>query len=416
MYKILLLTVFVFINIIAFSQAGSESPYSRYGIGDIFNNRTGQSKGMGGFSIGLASDEHVNYFNPASYSAFKKQAFIFEFGVAQRFTFSNTQTLSSQKSNFNIEYLSFGFPITNWWSGSFGLTPYSSTGYDIYYRDTMPELGSVLYKYSGEGGLNKVYMGHSFKFFNRLSIGFNASYLFGANVYAKDVIFEDDSIAYDFHNKDTTYFGDKSFDFGLQYVHPIKEKYELIFGAVYSNKDKITAYKSQYGAITYGTSAITVLQTEREKGTQDIPQSYGLGLSFSEKDKFIIGVDYLAQKWSQTSSFGVSDSLNDSQMICFGGEIKPSTDPVSPYWKRIRYRAGAHATNTYLTFQETQINDFGISFGIGLPIKRSNTIFNLTFEAGQRGTTENNLLKENYYIISLNLSLSDTWFFKRKID
>ncbi|HBF88380.1 MAG TPA: hypothetical protein DDX39_07020 [Bacteroidales bacterium] len=416
MYKYLLFSAFLISNLMVFSQAGSESPYSRYGIGDLFKNRVGQSRAMGGLSIALRSDEHVNYFNPASYTEFNAQTFVFEFGVAERFSLLSTESLSSQRSNLNIEYLTFGFPITKWWAGSIGLTPFSSTGYDIFYRDSLADLGSILYKYYGEGGINRVYMGHAFKFFKRLSLGINASYLFGSNVYAKDVVFEDDSIAFDYTNKDTTYFGDFYFDFGLQYVHPIKDKYELVLGATYSNKDKISAYRSQHGGIYYGTSMITVFQTEREKGYHEIPQSIGFGLSFSQKNKFIAGVDYYTQKWSQTSSFGESDSLSDSKLICFGGEYIPNADPVSQYWKKIRYRAGGHFSDTYLSFHDTQIKDFGISFGLGFPIKRTKTVFNVTFEAGQRGTITNNLLKENYYVISLNLSLSDTWFFKNKID
>ena len=40
----------------------------------------------------------------------------------------------------------------------------------------------------------------------------------------------------------------------------------------------------------------------------------------------------------------------------------------------------------------------------------------LGFEFGKKGTTTNNLIEENYFNVSVGLSLSDIWFKKRKID
>jgi hypothetical protein len=62
------------------------------------------------------------------------------------------------------------------------------------------------------------------------------------------------------------------------------------------------------------------------------------------------------------------------------------------------------------------LTDFGISFGVGLPLKRSKTSFNLAFEWGQRGTTDDNLVKENYAKVTMNLTLHEFWFLKRKFE
>ena len=64
----------------------------------------------------------------------------------------------------------------------------------------------------------------------------------------------------------------------------------------------------------------------------------------------------------------------------------------------------------------TPIDDFGISFGLGLPLKRLSTI-NMGFEFGKRGTLQNNLIQENYFNLRVGLSLTDmNWFIQRKID
>jgi hypothetical protein len=43
-------------------------------------------------------------------------------------------------------------------------------------------------------------------------------------------------------------------------------------------------------------------------------------------------------------------------------------------------------------------------------------MFNLGFIAGQIGTTDNNLIKENYGIVNVSFTFNDFWFFKRKYD
>ncbi len=58
----------------------------------------------------------------------------------------------------------------------------------------------------------------------------------------------------------------------------------------------------------------------------------------------------------------------------------------------------------------------GISFGVGLPVGRMFSNTNLGFEIGKRGTTNNNLIKENFVNFQLSLSLNDRWFEKRKYD
>ena len=48
--------------------AQENSPYSRYGIGDISPNHNILTRGMGGISAGIADNFSVNFTNPASFS------------------------------------------------------------------------------------------------------------------------------------------------------------------------------------------------------------------------------------------------------------------------------------------------------------------------------------------------------------
>ena len=63
----------------------------------------------------------------------------------------------------------------------------------------------------------------------------------------------------------------------------------------------------------------------------------------------------------------------------------------------------------------TSINDYGISFGLGLPIGRYSKI-DTSFEYGQLGSTDNGLTKESYFNFRLALAFGDKWFTRRQIN
>ncbi len=104
----------------------------------------------------------------------------------------------------------------------------------------------------------------------------------------------------------------------------------------------------------------------------------------------------------------------------------PKINSISSYWDRVTYRGGLRFEKIGLAVDGsgtganfTSIDDFGMSFGLGLPLKQLSTV-NLGFEYGKRGTTSNNLIEENYFNVRLSLSLTASgaqgWFRKRKID
>ncbi|MEC7264731.1 MAG: hypothetical protein VXW38_13400, partial [Bacteroidota bacterium] len=86
------------------------------------------------------------------------------------------------------------------------------------------------------------------------------------------------------------------------------------------------------------------------------------------------------------------------------------------YFKRVTYRAGLRYDVSGLEVNGKEINNFGITFGLGMPLGGSFSNVNLGFELGRRGTTDANLIEESYLKINVGLSLNDVWFQKRKIN
>jgi hypothetical protein len=111
--------------------------------------------------------------------------------------------------------------------------------------------------------------------------------------------------------------------------------------------------------------------------------------------------------------------LKNSLRASFGVQIVPNALDYNNYFRRVKYRFGMAFTNTYLQMNGKQLNDFGVSFGAGFPIRKSQTdlskgMVNVGIEIGKRGTTEMNLLQENYVRFTVSMSIYDLWFRKPK--
>jgi hypothetical protein len=82
----------------------------------------------------------------------------------------------------------------------------------------------------------------------------------------------------------------------------------------------------------------------------------------------------------------------------------------------VQYSAGANFDTGYLEVDGKRVNDASISIGIRLPIENTFSALNISYSYGQKGRIANDLIKENYHKLSINLSLDGIWFVKRKFE
>ncbi len=423
-YKKIFLITFILVSLLAsnnFAQTRISSPYSRYGLGDLQNNKYMRNISMGGVSYGFRSPNSVNYANPASYTAFDTTSFVFETGVNSSFVQLTTTDLS-QKSNYtSLSYLVFGFPVTKWWGASMGLLPYSSMGYKISSYETLADIGKTKYLYEGSGGLNQFYIGNAFKVKN-LSFGFNTTFVFGSLDKMRTVTFPDSLTFLSLHLKNSTLVNDFIFTYGFQYQKSLKKDLKVVFGIVYNASSRLHAKQDslayRFFSSTTGDEIIkdTLVNNDNIKGNVKLPMGLGGGFTIGKKDSWLVGIDFQSQNWEKYSSFGEKDSLKNSWMTSFGSEFTPKNNGTSGYFSKVHYRLGARYNQTYLQLNNNKIDEYAVSVGFGLPLKRSKTTLNFGFELGQRGTTDNNLIKERFGRIVFSLSVYEFWFIKRRFD
>ncbi len=460
-----LFLVFIAISSVAQAQTGTSSPYSRYGIGDLQTFSHARNAGMGGLSFALREDstipDFINFNNPASYSAFKFTSF--DASIMGSYTSIKNSRNNEVATNASVQYFGFGFPVTKWWGGCFGLKPYSSIGYGMSDSSSVSDSLSgtsipIKNVFSGKGGLNQFFIGSSVQPFKNsvarfrrsekykallaekdsmqiqkierrlraasgFSLGVNSCFLFGTLDRERRIEYHNSSY-FDFKQVNSSDLGGFYFNLGAQYSIAFKKKMSLVLGAVFTPNttikgsqtnlaERFQRIETQTGG--YDNVKDTIKYEKSSQGTVTLPMSFGGGVVFKKAGSWQIGFDYLQQSWSNYRAFGQTDALTDSRRFSGGGEIGIGKDKILGRGKTV-LRLGGYYTQTYLQLKNTQLVDYGITFGVGFPIARKSSMLNLAFEVGERGTTANDLIKEQYVNMRIGFTFNDKWFLKRKYD
>lgn len=376
---------------------------------------------IGGSSVAFSSPYFINPANPASYMAFDSNSFVFDAGLYTRSGTLKTKT-ESQKTKYGaMSNLCFGFPVTSWWRSSLGILPYSNVGYEVRNEHVVENVGNVVQVYKGSGGLNKAYIGNAFQPFKNFSVGVNASYIFGNIDKEKAATFPDSANFADAMIKSSARLNELYFDLGFLYRKDLGSGKFLQAGLTLSpsqslkgNEDRIAYTFTRNYISNRDVLKDTVSYEPGVEGKVELPTAIGAGVMVGNSNRWMFAADFNWQNWSNFSYLGTKANLKDNFRVSLGGQFRPSPTDMGLYWQRINFRMGFRYEQSYLELQNTRLNDIGISFGVGLPMKKSRSTINLAVEAGTQGTTNNGLIKENYIRFTLGTALQERWFIKRR--
>ena len=115
----------------AIAQNNTNSPYTRYGYGDLSDQNFGNSKAMGGIAFGLRDGAQINPLNPASYTAIDSLTFLFEGGVSLQNMNISGGGVKLNAKNSSFDYLAMQFRLHRRLAMSIGLLPFSNVGYTV---------------------------------------------------------------------------------------------------------------------------------------------------------------------------------------------------------------------------------------------------------------------------------------------
>lgn len=461
--KIVSAVVFLIISLSA--RAQEPSLYSRYGLGIPMENNFAPSSQIGGLNAAYRHAEGVNYNNPASYTA--NAATSLEVGFTGAAMFIKNSDAKQRLGVFQNSYLAISYPVNKFWAMSAGLLPLFHKEYII--RDTtiLNNSYKIRKEYDGIGNIYNFYWGNGFTY-KGASVGFNIGYMFGkVSNYSLAYTLIDNYIDNDaYATFIDTDLRVKSFTYNMGAQYELKfntdtiaynagkkplyitfgvsgyPKYKLGKQSTIDNKvltvdNFLLTYRGDNQdledfnkeVLTINTAYIDTFSVVNDKNIRvEIPGKINIGTMFTDKQHYKAGIDFGYQPWSHYSGYENTGAsvLSNSFRIGVGGEYLPAMGSGNGFFKRLKYRTGFHYTKTNVTIRNTPIKEFGINFGLGIPIlmqipdengfmqRTSVYAFHLGVEAGSRGTTQNQLIKENFVRVNLGINFNDRWFIRRK--
>jgi hypothetical protein len=402
------------------AQGSITSPYSFIGLGDTYAKGNIRSLSMGGVDMALRSSMYINMKNPAGISGLDSMSFVGSVGVAMNNSNYRTSDLSSKFSSSNINHLAIAFPVTHWWKTAILMLPYSSVGYEVKDNGTVENAGTVNYLYEGDGGMDAINWTNAFGITKNLAVGVSASYYFGKVEHSRSALFPDSAFVFNSLVKERVVINGLFFEVGMQYYKPLDEKNTLGIGLSYGNKSKLTA-ATDYLALSYFGNSIynnntldTIRVWTKAENTVELPFSVGAGISWVKKDKLTLAADFRFENWKDFKYLDSKLNLTNKLKVGIGAEFIPESNNLSAYWKMVHYRFGFRYEHLGIKFAETELKEYAISMGFGLPLRKSRTMVNLGFELGQDGTIQNGLIQERFFRVMLGISIKETWFRKSK--
>jgi len=422
--------LFLFINCILLTglvygqndEGKSGTVYSRFGTGIPLTNNTATERSMGIIGVSFSEAGSPSLANPAFWGSgvFSRIAANFDF------TSYSIEDSTSTGVNSLLKIGSFQavFPLSKNKLGlSIALYPETRSSYNVNSIQSLSignETEDFLSNRTGSGGITKFEVGLGYRVFKNFSVGYAPSYSF---------LTEKENESVSFNNTATNITTQRTN--GTSFSH----RFGVLFGGrnIFSSEDVIQLG----GTLTLPTNFNAKRETETTKivGTQEeivqlgssisrdvsLPLKVGAGVTYFLNSKFNASVEFQSAKWGD-ADYGFSDrdenAFKDKNVFGMGFQFHPYKSRSTNFLANFKYSAGISYDTGHLKVNGNDIETLWFSAGLGLlsPNLRSSSSFDLSFQYGIRGTTNQGLVKENIFGINLSVNLTELMFLRRKLN
>ncbi len=439
--------------------AQENSPYSRYGIGDLVPNQNIVNRGMGGISIAYAdfgligAPLNINMVNPASLGGLSNTRnfsnTIFDLGGEVDFRTLKSSTTSDKYASRNLDmsYLQVAFPISTkkmekkgfGWGLAFGLRPISRINYKIEEFRRDPNVDSINSLYEGTGGLSQINLSTGIKKIgqgkhkNEFSFGVSSGLTFGnKDISTKTAILNDSVHFYKADYELNSRFRGLFLNLGAQYAFHLNNAGTLRLGAYANLQQELTAKQNvinQTFDYDYSGGMVkidSVFEQTDLTGKVVLPLKYGAGFTYQTQNRhWLIGSDVEHTSFSTYTYYGSRDYAVDDWTLRVGVEYYPSKVGATnkKYIEYLKYRAGFYIGPDYIKLTDSR-NNVLFTGGISMPLTTPRSIqtrgeyvtLNTSFEIGSRGANTNSGIKESITRFNFGIAMNARWFQKRSYD
>lgn len=410
------------------NNPSDNSPYSRFGLGNLVSTDFGALDGMGGIAAAYNANNALNISNPASLGFLNTTSF--EAGLFSKMSWLESGNENAFFADGNLTHLALGFPLQNpinqitkvkkspWhWSAAFGLLPYSRVNYEVQTETVLENIDTVAYQFSGTGGLYQLFLSNGIRH-NDFSFGFTVGYVFGQISQNRISFFRDIDNSFSNILDDDINHSGFIWNLGVQQRIPLKNQVNLTLGATFNSNMNISARSQSLNRrfnTFYGYD--TIAANSSSQSTVTLPLEFSLGATLSKDRKWLLGVDYSATQWANYNHPLKQETLSNAYRVGLGGGYTPDYNAVNRYFKKVTYRAGAFYQLDPRSSDGEQLNQYGVNLGMGLPIilpkKGKVGDANLSIEAGRFAYASS--ISEQYLVFKAAFSFNDnSWFYKRE--
>ena len=435
------LVAWLFFSSVSVAQSnGSNSPYSRFGLGQLNDQSQGFNRSMGGVAQGLRYGGRVNFQNPASYSAIDSLSFIFDIGMGLKRDMFTQDGNRQSTNNTTFDNINAGFRLLPKLGMSVGFLPFSSIGYTFSRESYVlrdPYSNQIVTQdqgYSGSGGMRQVYLGAGWSPLKGFSVGANAGFLWGeiSNGVTQSFSENGTSNTSSYGGLLTVYTASLrtwKLDVAAQYTLELDKENELTLGATVGIGHKISGDATM---LRISLNGDTILR-ETSKAFQ-LPMTYSVGASWRHNKKLTVAADLSFEQWADCVTPKIVNEGNDANLTKYvastgaytnrykvnaGAEYIPDRYG-NTYFKRINYRFGAYYSTPYLKINGLDgPNEMGLTAGIGLPIMNrwnSRSLVNFGVQWSRRSASSSTLITENVFRINIGITFNEPWFMKWRIN
>ena len=381
------------------------SPYSIYGIGDIDTRVYNRTSGMAGTGMATKAVTDLINNNPAAISGLPRSFFLLHasaVGKTLQYSGDGTDATNRNNKDFWVKGITLAAKINKFWASSIGFKQFSNVNYKFNgTKDVIGNNDTYAAQYTGNGGLNDFFWTNAASLGKHFSIGIKASIIAGGISQSETVT--SSASANTIQTTQRDYYGDPRFEYGAIYSSAVNKNWDLSLGGKFINKTKLNSERTLN---VMENTTVLVNQQFVSNGSFFLPETYAMGLSLIHDKKITFAADYSFENWSPLHIGGDGWSVTNANKISGGVEIAKQTQRWGQPVEKSYLQFGAFISNSYLQVNNRQLNEFGITAGMGGGIG-GNLLYALSLEGGTRGTTSAGLIRENFFQLTISLTYRD---------
>jgi hypothetical protein len=420
MRQSILLALLTIVSVRMMAQ-NNDVPYSQFGLGDLDDGYYNRTSGLANTGIAYRSNRFLINNNPASFSGLANQYFTMEIGLRGQFisyTGNQVNVASTQSGDLTFRKLILGIKVSKHWGSSIGLLPYSTQNYEFNIPYNIP--GATIQNANnyvqGHGSVNRAYWANSYEFFNHLSIGVDASYIFG-QLNQNSILQAAQNGAELISTTNNVNLQNMYFTYGMQLYGRLGKNLDYSLGATYSMKTALLAASTK---LVLNNDSVALQNIQNQEGYMYLPEAWGFGIAVTMKQKYTWLADYRYQNWNGVANLneavypGQGYNIVSAERASLGFEISKKKTFYNTRVELSYIQTGLYYENSYLQINGEQIKNYGVTAGFGINSLKSPLAYSVTFQYGIQGTTQNDLIRENYANLIFMINFGQIWYTKGK--